>query len=81
MAFELKEGQGSLWPNDHRNKDTQPNTVGKIMIDGKLRILSGWTKVTKSGTKFISLSSKTADEAAQVDTDTGYPQSDSGPGF
>ena len=44
----------TLFPNDKREKDTHPNTKGTINVDGVEYWLSGWTKETKDGVKFIS---------------------------
>ena len=80
MTYQLRDGQGNLWPNERRTEDKHPNTTGKILIDGKLYYLAGWTKVTRDGKKWISLQAKEADEAAQLDPETGEPQGDD-PGF
>ena len=57
MAFELKEGQGTFFKND-RKKDNQPDYRGTCKVNGQLLDISGWTKVSKTGSKFISLSVK-----------------------
>ena len=55
MAYELREGQGSLFKNDHRTKDNQPHARGSALIDGILYEVSAWTKEGAKG-KFQSLS-------------------------
>jgi hypothetical protein len=40
------------------------------MIDGKMYWVKGWTKTTRSGEKWISLSFTLADEHNQVDPRT-----------
>ena len=62
MAYEQKDMTGSLWPNKKREKDTHPNVTGSVLIDGKTYYLSGWTKQTNDGVKWISLSVKAAEE-------------------
>lgn len=57
MAYELKEGQGSLFKNERREKDTHPNLTGKIKVAGVVYWISGWTKDGEKG-KWISLSVK-----------------------
>ena len=54
MAFELKEGSGSLFKNDRKEKPTHPDYAGTIMVNGKEHWLSGWIKEGKNG-KFFSL--------------------------
>ena len=56
MAFELKENSGSLFKNDRREKDTQPQAKGQAKIGGVLYWVSAWTKETNSGDKYQSLS-------------------------
>jgi len=80
MAYEMRDNSGSLWPNDRRTDERYPNSTGKVMVGGKIYYLSGWTKTTSAGKKWISLSLKPADETAQADPETGDGQADN-PGF
>lgn len=47
MAHELKEGQGSLFTNDKREKKTHPHLRGTIRVDGTDYWLSAWINETK----------------------------------
>lgn len=64
MAYVLKEGQGSLFKNDKRVKDTHPHATGRAMIGGKVYWISAWTKDGNRG-KFQSLAFKEADAKPQ----------------
>lgn len=44
MAYEQKEGQGSLFRNERKEKETHPDWKGEIKINGKLYWLSAWEK-------------------------------------
>jgi len=55
MAFEQRDGQGSLFKNDRKTTDKQPDYTGNIMVEGHLYNLSAWIKTGKSGVKFMSL--------------------------
>jgi hypothetical protein len=57
MPYELKDGQGSLFKNERKEKDTHPTHKGEIKIDGKVYWLSAWVKEGKKG-RFFSLSAK-----------------------
>ncbi len=58
MAYEAKELSGSLFKNDRREKDSQPNLQGPALIDGVEYWVSGWTKERDNGDKWISLAFK-----------------------
>ena len=66
MAYELKDGQGSLFRNDKREKDSQPNATGTAMIGGVKYRVSAWTKDGQKG-KWQSLSFKPFDEPSYAD--------------
>ena len=54
MAYEHREGSGSLFPNTYKEKDTQPDYKGDIMLNGELMSIAGWSKPGKNG-EFISV--------------------------
>jgi hypothetical protein len=58
MAFEQRDNSGALFKNEKREKDTHPNARGTAMIDGVMYEISAWTKETKNGDKFQSLTFK-----------------------
>lgn len=55
MAFEMKEGSGSLFKNTRKEKETHPDYNGSIMVNGKEHWLSAWVKESKNS-KFFSVS-------------------------
>ena len=57
MAYEMRPNQGSLFRNKEMRTDKKdPNLTGKIMLpDGSTHWVSGWTKTTTAGEKWISL--------------------------
>jgi uncharacterized protein (DUF736 family) len=59
MAFEQKPNSGALFKNERKNSEKQPDFTGTIDIEGEQFKLAGWSRVSKKGTKFISLSVKT----------------------
>lgn len=59
MAYELKEGQGKLWPNDKKKTEKSPSMTGEALINGVLMEISAWTKVSQnSGKEYLSISIK-----------------------
>lgn len=57
MAYELKDGQGSLFRNERKEQDNHPDYAGSIMVGGVEYWLNGWLKTGAKG-KFFSLSVK-----------------------
>ena len=62
MAYELREGQGSIFPNKKREKDTQPNARGELRIGGVLYEVAAWTKTDKNGDRWQSLAVKVKED-------------------
>ena len=57
MAYEMRAGQGSLFKNEKKTKDTQPGYKGKVMLpDGQIRYVDIWAKKTAAGETWLSLS-------------------------
>jgi hypothetical protein len=57
MAYEMRAGSGSLFKNDYKEKETQPDLKGKVMLpNGEVRWISAWKKTTGAGAPWLSLS-------------------------
>lgn len=54
MAYEHKEGQGSLFRNDKQN-DRQPDMRGTIMIQGVTYEIAAWERTSQNGRSYLSL--------------------------
>jgi hypothetical protein len=57
MSYVQKDGQGSLFKNDRKEKDTHPDYKGSITINGQEMWLSAWIKKGDRGA-FMSLSAQ-----------------------
>ena len=58
MAYEHKEGSGTLFRNKHHEEgDRKPNATGEALIGGVLYEVAAWTKEGAKG-KWQSLSFK-----------------------
>lgn len=62
MAYELKDGQGSLFINDKDGNEKRPDRRGELNIGGTIYKLSGWIK---EGTKgpWLSLKAEPKEDA------------------
>lgn len=69
MAYELREGQGSLFRNERRDSDKQPSARGEALIGGVVYEIAAWTKEGRKG-KFQSLSFKPKQPRQPDDGDT-----------
>lgn len=54
MAYELKEGCGTLFPNEKKTTDKHPDYNGKCMHNGALHWYSLWKNTAKSGKVYLS---------------------------
>ena len=54
MAYQHKEGQGSLFKNEKQN-ERQPDFRGSIMIKGVTYNISAWTRTSQNGRQYLSL--------------------------
>ena len=46
---------GALFKNDKKTEDKHPDLRGEINIEGVMYWISGWSRVSKAGQKFISI--------------------------
>ena len=56
MAYEMKEGSGSLFKNTRKTTETHPDFTGSIMLNGKEHWFSAWVKESPKAGKFFSVS-------------------------
>ncbi len=56
MAYEQRDGQGSLFKNKRKETEKHPDYNGSITINGVEHWLSAWLKTAQSGEKYMSLS-------------------------
>ena len=54
--FEVKELHGTLNKSKVKTKDSQPDMFGDCLIGGIKYRISGWSKTSQSGNKYLSLS-------------------------
>lgn len=59
MAYELRDGQGSLFLNDKKETEKHPDYKGSMLIEGQKYWLSGWSKKGERG-KWLSLAATPA---------------------
>lgn len=78
MAYELRNNSGSLFRTKERKSDNAPNLSGKVMVGGKTYYIDAWSKETRDGNKWLSLSFKEVKGAGEAqgrkrDDDDGPP--------
>lgn len=62
MAFELKDGQGTLFKNDKDGVESRPDYRGELKLGKETYKVAGWLKEGKNG-KWMSLSVQPKDDA------------------
>ena len=70
MAYEQRNNSGSLFKNDRKNNERQPDYNGNATINGKTMRISAWIKKSQNGTTFMSLAFEEVNGAYQQ----GAPQ-------
>jgi|TARA_Y100000034_G_C6859833_1_gene391201 uncharacterized protein (DUF736 family) len=50
-----KNSQGKLWGNNNKEKDTQPDFTGSIVVDGVKHSIAAWNNMTENGTAYLGL--------------------------
>lgn len=65
MAYEMKNGSGSLFKNEKKSADTHADYNGSIMVEGREYWLNAWIKESATGKKYMSLSIKPKDDASK----------------
>lgn len=55
QQYEIRDNSGSIFKNNRKEKENQPDYTGKALIDGKEKAVSMWVKEGKNG-KFFSVS-------------------------
>jgi len=58
------ENRGVLFRNDKKETEKHPDMTGSLNVGGTEYYVSAWTKVSKKGSKFLSLSVKAKDSVA-----------------
>lgn len=54
MAYQPKDGDGSLFDNDYKQSDNQPDMRGNLLLNGVEYQISAWRKQGQRG-EFLSL--------------------------
>lgn len=62
MAYEQREGQGSLFKNEEKKSEKHPDYRGDCTLEGKKYWISAWIKTGKNG-KFMSLALQPKEDA------------------
>lgn len=57
MAYELKEGQGSLFKNN-KVSEKAPDCKGSVLINGQLYEIAAWKRESERAGAWLSLSVK-----------------------
>lgn len=68
------DNSGSLFVNDRKEQENDPDYTGKIMVDGVDYYLSGWKKAPEGKKRFISLSVRPVTGGTAKAKSGGRPQ-------
>lgn len=71
MAYEMREGQGSMFPNDKGDNPKRPDYRGDFLLNGVVYEISGWLKEGKKG-RWLSVSVKAKADDKPVMSSNGW---------
>lgn len=54
MAYQMKDGTGTLFKVQDKKNERGPDYTGDCMIDGTVYRMAAWIKESESGRKFMS---------------------------
>lgn len=60
--YKHKTNRGSMFENDHKTKEQQPDFTGSVDVNGTIFWISAWKEMTQGGKKRLSLSVKVQEE-------------------
>lgn len=60
--YKHKTNRGSMFENDRKTKETQPDFTGSIDVNGTIFWLHAWKEMTQSGKKRLSVSVQVQEE-------------------
>ena len=55
MSYEHKVNSGSLFKNEKKMNDKQPDYTGEANVDGSLKRLAGWINKTSTGKTYLNI--------------------------
>ena len=56
VKYQMKDGEGSLFKNDKKSKETDADYNGSARLNGTDYSINGWKKQAKSGVSYLKLS-------------------------
>lgn len=60
--YKHKTNRGSMFENDHKTKEQQPDFTGSVDVNGTIYWISAWKDMSQAGKKKLSLSVKVQEE-------------------
>jgi hypothetical protein len=56
MSFKQRDNSGTLFKNEKKSQDNQPDYDGTVLVGGVEYRIAAWIKAAETGRKFMSLS-------------------------
>lgn len=68
MSYEHKVNSGSLFKNEKKINEKQPDYTGEANIDGKVKRLAGWINKTSTGKTYLNIKIEEPQKRDQQET-------------
>lgn len=63
MAYQMKDGSGTLFKVQEKKNEKGPDYTGDCMIEGTVYRMAAWIKESEAGRKFMSFKFEPKDQA------------------
>jgi len=64
MAYQMKDGSGTLFKVQEKKNEKGPDYTGDCMIEGTVFRMAAWVRESESGRKYMSFKFEPKEEAA-----------------
>lgn len=64
MAYQMKDGSGTLFKVQEKKNEKGPDYTGDAMIGGEVYRMAAWIRESESGRKYMSFKFEPKEEAA-----------------
>lgn len=73
MPYEIKDNTFTMFTNDNKSQENQPDFTGQGKFFGKEVKIAGWKKVSAAGKEYVSYKVQEKDDDSYKTSDSNSP--------